>query len=167
MKKIIITTLCLAAFSLTACDKKVDTAESKDTATQQDSASLSTNNKSDIKADFEAIAKLSTSKSEEALKMQEDAANATDPAAAQNTIKKKKKYFKQFNEDLSKIKLKSSEVNDIRTQMINLNKTTFDMMDQSMSGTPDVNKITELQAQLEKDTANLSANMQKVEAMIK
>ena len=167
MKKIIITTLCLAAFSLTACDKKVDTAESKDTATQQDSASLSTNNKSDIKADFEAIAKLSTSKSEEALKMQQDSLNASDPAGAENAMENNKKYFNQFNDDLSKIKLKSSEVNDIRTQMINLNKTTFEMIDQSMSATPDVSKITALQAQVEKDTAALSATMQKVEAMIK
>lgn len=167
MKKIIMTTLCLAAFSLTACDKKVDQPESADKSSQQESNSLSTNNKSDIKADFEAIAKLSTSKSEEALKMQEEALNATDPAAAKNVVENNKKYFDQFNDDLNKIKLKSSEVNDIRAQMINLNKITFEMMDQGMSGTPDMNKITELQTKVEKATADLSANMQKVEAMIK
>lgn len=167
MKNIALTVLCSSMLLLTACDKKVDKAESSDNVTQQDSSSLSTNNKSDIKADFEAIAKLSTSKSEEALKMQQDSLNATDPAGAQNAMENNKKYFNQFNEDLSKIKLKSSEVNDIRAQMISLNKTTFEMMDQSMSATPDVNKMTELQAQVEKDTATLSATMQKVEAMIK
>lgn len=169
MKKLALTLLCSSMLALTACDKKAENAQSKDQAVQTDPSSLSTNNKSDIKADFEAIAQLSTSKSQEALETQKKVESAieNDPAAAQNTMADSKKYFTEFNDDLNKLQLKSSEVHEIRTQMINLNKLTFDMMDQSLSANPDANKIMEFQKQLESQTAALSAKMQQVEAMIK
>lgn len=169
MKKFIFTVLCSSMLILTACDKKTENTSSKEQTTQTETTNLSTNNKSDIKTDFEAIAQLSTSKSQEALEAQKkvESAMESDPAAAQSTMAESKKYFTDFNEDLSQLPLKSSEVNEIRTQMIGLNKLTSDMMDQSLSANPDANKIMEYQKQLESQTAALSAKMQQVEAMIK
>ena len=78
MKKLFVTTLCLTAFTLTACDKKpADSTTAKaETNVSAPAASLSNNIAADIKSDLEQLQTLSNTKAQEALSFQSDLTQA-------------------------------------------------------------------------------------------
>lgn len=152
MKKLFITTLCLTAFTLTACDKKpADSTTTKAEANVSAPAtSLSNNVATDIKSDLEQLQTLSNTKAQEALSFQSDltqAAQTGEKKALEAVVDKMDTYVDGFNDDLDTLKLKSSEAVNLRDKMKESNKIGLDLAEAGIDTTPDMNKITELQKQ--------------------
>ena len=150
MKKLLLATLCVSAFALTACDKKPADASASGTDSKPTAAavSLSTNNVADIKDDLMAIQSISTAKAKEALNFQTEvmqAAQKGDKEALKGVIDKMKTYVDGFNKDLDGIAIKSSEVASVRDKMKESNKLGVEMSELGLSGSPDQQKIMELQ----------------------
>ena len=152
MKNLFITTLCLTAFTLTACDKKpADSTTAKaETNVSAPAASLSNNIAADIKSDLEQLQTLSNTKAQEALSFQSDltqAAQTGEKKALEAVVDKMDTYVDGFNDDLDTLKLKSSEAVNLRDKMKESNKIGLDLAEAGIDTMPDMNKITELQKQ--------------------
>lgn len=146
MKKILIATLCTTALVLSACDKKAT-----DTAAATPAVQLSSNNTADIKNDMSAFETLSTAKAKEALDFQTkatQAAQAGDKNAAQTVISDMEKFFSSYNKELDSLALKSTEVDSLRQNTKKIMNLTVEMMKQGTSGTPDPQKMMDIQKQM-------------------
>ena len=162
MKKLLLTTLCVSAVALTACDKKpADTSSTGSdtkpattiTANTENkpvtpSTSLSQNNIADIKSDLTAIQTVSTNKSKEALSFQTEisqAAKTGDKNALKGIVEKMKTYVESFNNDLDALTIKSAEVASVRDKMKESNKLGVEMSELGLSGSADSQKVMEIQ----------------------
>ncbi len=99
MKKLLISTLCVASLALTACDKKPASGTasgSGSTAATAPAVTLSTNNAADIKNDLIQIQTLSNTKAQEAVNFQTEvmkAAQSGDKNAVGGVIDKMKAFI--------------------------------------------------------------------------
>ena len=171
MKKLLLATLCASAFALTACDKKPAdaTTSGADTKPVAAAVSLSTNNLADIKSDFTAIQAISVEKSKEALTFQTDvmqAAQKGDKDALKGVVEKMKTYVDGFNKDLDGLAIKSSEVASVRDKMKEANKLGVEMSEAGLAGSPDPQKIMELQKKGTELQQSLMTEMQALQAKI-
>jgi len=171
MKKLLIATLCVSAFALTACDKKP--ADASTASAENKSAvatvALSTNNVADIKHDLTAIQTISTAKAKEALDFQTEvmqAAQKGDKNALKTVVDKMKIYVEGFNKALDDIAVKSSEVSAIREKMKQVNLLGVEMSELGLSGTPDQQKIMDLQKKGTELQQSLLTEMQTLQAKV-
>lgn len=151
MKKLLIASLCITTFALTACDKKnaneitSNTSESTNTAAM---TSLSNNVLPDIKADLVQLETLSNTKAQEALSFQTEvsqAAQSGDPKALEAVVTKMDKYMDEFNDELDALKLKSTEAANLREKMKDSNELGLELAEEGIKKTPNMEKINELQ----------------------
>lgn len=163
MKKLLIATLCVSAFALTACDKKAaDT-----TTTTATAVSLTTNNAADIKSDLTAVETLSTTKAKEALDTQSklmESLQKGDKGALENMMKEMKTFIEGFNKDLAALPLKSTEVDATRNKMKEANDITLQLTETSMTAQPDQTKISELTTKMTEIQKELMTDMQTLKA---
>ncbi|OTG86448.1 hypothetical protein B9T31_08120 [Acinetobacter sp. ANC 4558] len=148
MKKLLISTLCISAFALTACDKKTENV--KPTIAENSTVSIvySDNVTADMNNDLEKIQTLSNTKAQEALKFQTDLAQAAqtgEKSALEKVIQHMTTYVEGFNKDLDALTLKSNEGNALRTKMKEVNHLSIELAEMSMKNPPDIEKITALQ----------------------
>jgi len=150
MKKLLISTLCVASLALVACDKKPhdNNASGAGTATTAPAVQYSTNNNADIKSDLTQVQTLSNTRAQEAVNFQTEimkSAQTGDQNAVKDTVSKMKSFVEGFNKDLDNLTLKSSEVDNFRNKMKETNTISIEMAEAGLSSPPDMNKITELQ----------------------
>ena len=128
MKKRLLASLCVAAFALTACDKKPNEApvatENSASMAQPAAVSYSSNNNTDIKNDLNQIQTLSNTRAQEAIDFQNKATQAAqkgDKATLTSIVTDMKTYITNFNKELTDLSLKSTEVDAVRSKMIESN----------------------------------------------
>ena len=173
MKKLLLASLCMTAFALTACDKKpndsTSTSTEKTTTATASTASLSNNVVADIRSDLDQIQTLSNTKAQEALKFQTDvtqAAQKGDKAALDKVVKQMDEYVDTFNDELEDLKLKSSEGDAVRSKMKESNKVGLELAEEGIKSPPDVTKITELQKKATEIQQALLQDMQSLQAKV-
>lgn len=171
MKKLLLATFIASTFALAACDKKPAdaTTSGSDTKSAAAAVSLSSNNIADIKSDFTAIQAISVEKSKEALTFQTEvmqAAQKGDKDALKGVVDKMKTYVDGFNKDLDGLALKSSEVASIRDKMKESNKLGVEMSEAGLAGSPDPQKIMDLQKKGTELQQSLMTDMQALQAKI-
>lgn len=151
MKKLLIASLFMTTFALTACDKKnanentENVSESANTSTM---TSLSNNVLPDIKADLAQLETLSNTKAQEALSFQTEvskAAQSGDPKALEAVVTKMDQYMDQFNDELDALKLKSTEAANLREKMKDSNELGLELAEEGIKKSPNMEKINELQ----------------------
>lgn len=154
MKKRLLASLCVAAFALTACDKKPNEApvatENSTSMAQPAAVSYSSNNNTDIKNDLNQIQTLSNTRAQEAIDFQNKATQAAqkgDKATLTSIVTDMKTYITNFNKELTDLSLKSTEVDAVRSKMIESNNLGIQLSEASIASNPDMKKITELQNQ--------------------
>lgn len=126
--KVLLTSLISSSILLTACsDKKNNTEQSKSseqsTSTQGNwqakSSELSSANTNDIKSDLTQLNKITNSANSKGLALREEAQNAAnDPAKVKDVLAKSQAIQKELQQEIMGLNLKSAEVQNIRTQMI-------------------------------------------------
>lgn len=150
MKKLLISSLCITALSLTACDKNNSDATTKNTNSTPAPAniSLSKDNVADIKNDLTLLQTLSNTKAQEALKFQEEANKAAEQGKAPElnaVVNKMENFVVSFNKDLDGLKIKSKEADSIRSKMKQSNDIGVELAKASIKNPPDMDKINTLQ----------------------
>lgn len=152
MKKILLSALCITAFTLTACDKKTDNTSAKtndaSSPTVVAPATLSQNNQVHMQSDLRLIQTLTNNKSQDALKFQtevnEAAQRGEEPDLKLISVKLET-YVNDFNKELDALKLQSSEVDSLRTKLKESNQIGLDLTKAGTSAPQDTAKIAELQ----------------------
>ena len=151
MKKLLISTLCVTAFTLTACDKKTNESTVKGneaSSTAATTVSLSQDNQAHIKSDLQLIQTLSNNKAQDALKFQTEATEAAQ-RGEQPDLKaiasKLETYVNDFNKELDALKLQSSEGDALRSTLKESNEISLELTKAGSSNPPDAAKIAELQ----------------------
>lgn len=179
MKKLLLTTVCMATLTLAACEKKgtepaVDqtTAASEVSSKQANAMAVqqSSNNVADIQADLLAVQTLSSSKAQEAVEFQKEVSatlEKKDPKQIQVMVKKTEDYVKAFNQELDALTLKSTEVNAIRKKMQEANNLGIELTKESTRSTPDTNKIGKLQTQAAELQQSIIQDVNTLEAKTK
>lgn len=171
MKKLLIASLCITAFALTACDKKTNDATSttSQTTNTAQASSLSHDNAGDIKSDLQQLQTLSNTKSQEALAFQDEATEAAqkgEKPALEALVKKMESYVTNFNKDLEGLNLKSSEASAVRDKMKKSNDLGLALAKAGIETPPNMTKITGLQKEATDLQQALLADMQSLEIKV-
>ena len=171
MKKLLIASLCMTAFPLTACDKKTNEGTTAPAETQAPAAmtTLSNNVVADIKSDLDQIETLSNTKAQEALSFQTEvtqAAQNADKKALDAVVDKMEKYVDSFNDDLEALKLKSTEADVLRDKMKDSNDLGLELAEAGVEPNPDMNKVTELQNKAVELQQSILKDMQALKAKV-
>lgn len=151
MKKLLISTLCVSALTLTACDKKTNESTVKGSeaaSTAQTTVALSTNNQAHMQSDLRLIQTLSNNKAQDALKFQTEANEAAQRGEEPDLkaiATKLETYVNDFNKELDALKLQSTEVDSLRTKLKESNQIGLDLTKAGTATPPDTAKIAELQ----------------------
>ena len=165
MKKLLIATLCMSALALTACDKKTaDTKATTDNAVT--TVTYSNNVTTDMRSDLEQIQSLSNAKAQEALKFQTEIAESAQKGnkdALKDVISNMSSYVESFNKDLDSLPLKSTEGNNIRTKIKDVNSMSVELANASMQSSPDIEKLTALQKKAVELQQSLLKDMQDIQ----
>lgn len=172
MKKLLIASLCMTAFTLTACDKKPNESATATSETQAPATmtALSNNVVADIKSDLEQIESLSNAKAQEALSFQTEVTQAAqngDKKALDTVVDKMEKYVDSFNNDLEALKLKSTEADVLRDKMKDSNDLGLELAEAGVETNPDMNKVTELQKKAVELQQSILTDMQALQAKVK
>lgn len=172
MKKLLIASLCMTAFTLTACDKKTNESTTAQPEAQAPATmtALSNNVVADIKSDLEQIEMLSNTKAQEALSFQTEvtqAAQNSDKKALDAVVDKMEKYVDSFNNDLEALKLKSTEADVLRDKMKDSNDLGLELAEAGVETKPDMNKVTELQKKAVELQQSILTDMQALQAKVK
>ncbi|MFH7810128.1 hypothetical protein ACE01U_15900 [Acinetobacter sp. BSP-153] len=179
MKKLLLTTVCLATLSLAACEKKgtepaveQTTSASETTSTEATTvvANHSNNNIADIQADLLAVETLSNAKAQEATAFQKEVAAVVekkDSTQLKAVLEKTETYVKQFNDELDALTLKSTEVDALRKKMQDANNLGIELTKESIETKPDSAKITELQNNAMELQKTIMADVTALEAKVK
>lgn len=169
MKKLLIASLCTTAVFLTACDKKSND-QSSPTATETvQSNTLSTNVNADIQHDLDLLDQISNTKAQEALAFQNEvtqAAQNNNKAELDAVVEKMDNYVDQFNDDLDKLALKSTEGASLRDKMKESNELGLDLAEAGVKEKPDMNEITELQKKAVELQQSLLQDMQNLKNQV-
>lgn len=177
MKKLVLVTLLGSFLTLTACSKPVTEVKKGETeavsapaATQ--SATLSTNNKADIRADLEAIQTFGMAQEKNAASLQQ----RLDAAMKKEDKVELKKLFTEFrafvqksNVELKALKLKSTEADQLRAKMIETSLVGLDMSEailESDMKNVDQAKMQPLQERAMKAQQELMAISQDIQSKI-
>ncbi|MDH1698723.1 hypothetical protein N5I05_09265 [Acinetobacter johnsonii] len=179
MKKLLLTTVCVATLTLAACEKKgtepaVEQMTSASEATSTEATTIvanhSNNNIADIQADLLAVQTLSNAKAQEAAAFQKEVSatlEKKDPAQIKAMVEKTETYVKQFNDELDALTLKSAEVDALREKMQDANDLGVELTKESTKTTPDSAKITELQNKATELQKSIIADVTALEAKVK
>lgn len=165
MKKILIATLCVSTFALTACDKK----STESPVTIAAASHLSHHNNADIKSDLTTLNTYISTQSQQKQDIQtkiKDATQHNDKAASKNRVKEAKDDADRFNQGLAQLKLKSSEVDALRNKTQVNNQLASELIEMQMSGVPDQAKITALTQKVEELQKDISEETQILETKI-
>ena len=169
MKKLLIASLCTTAVFLTACDKKSNDQSSPTAAETVQSNTLSTNVNADIQHDLDLLDQISNTKAQEALAFQNEvtqAAQNNNKAELDAVVEKMDNYVDQFNDDLDKLALKSTEGASLRDKMKESNKLGLDLAEAGVKEKPDMNEITELQKKAVELQQSLLQDMQNLKNQV-
>lgn len=172
MKKLLIASVCMTAFTLTACDKKTNesTTAQAENNTPATVVSLSNNVVADIKSDLEQIDTLSNTKAQEALSFQSEVAQAAqtgDKKALETVVDKMEKYADDFNNDLEALKLKSTEADSLRDKMKDSNDLGVELAEAGVDAKPDMAKVTELQKKAVELQQSILKDLQALQTKVK
>lgn len=165
MKNLVIATLCTSVLLLTACAKPSE----KQTAEQTQQVTYSQNNVEHIKADLSTVETLSNKKAEEGLEFQNEAVKASQSGKdedIQAVVNKMKTFVDGFNQELTALKLQSSEVNELRGKMIESNNLGLQLAQEGSSKAPNEQKIQQLQTQVTTTQEQMLDIMQKLQAKV-
>ncbi|WP_179999922.1 hypothetical protein [Acinetobacter sp. YH12239] len=169
MKKLLIASLCTTAVFLTACDKKSNDQSSPTAAETVQSNTLSTNVNADIQHDLDLLDQISNTKAQEALAFQNEvtqAAQNNNKAELDAVVEKMDNYVEQFNDDLDKLALKSTEGASLRDKMKESNELGLDLAEAGVKEKPDMNEITELQKKAVELQQSLLQDMQNLKNQV-
>ncbi|SEM09253.1 hypothetical protein [Acinetobacter sp. DSM 11652] len=169
MKKLLIASLCTTAVFLTACDKKSNDQSSPTAAETVQSNTLSTNVNADIQHDLDLLDQISNTKAQEALAFQNEvtqAAQNNNKAELDAVVEKMDNYVDQFNDDLDKLALKSTEGASLRDKMKESNELGLDLAEAGVKEKPDMNEITELQKKAVELQQSLLQDMQNLKNQV-
>ena len=169
MKKLLIASLCTTAVFLTACDKKSNDQSSPTAAETVQSNTLSTNVNADIQHDLDLLDQISNTKAQEALAFQNEvtqAAQNNNKAELDAVVEKMDNYVDQFNDDLDKLVLKSTEGASLRDKMKESNELGLDLAEAGVKEKPDMNEITELQKKAVELQQSLLQDMQNLKNQV-
>lgn len=169
MKKLLIASLCTTAVFLTACDKKSNDQSSPTAAETVQSNTLSTNVNADIQHDLDLLDQISNTKAQEALAFQNEvtqAAQNNNKAELDAVVEKMDNYVDQFNDDLDKLALKSTEGASLRDKMKESNELGLDLAEAGVKEKPDMNEITELQKKAVELQQNLLQDVQNLKNQV-
>ncbi|EZQ03015.1 MULTISPECIES: hypothetical protein [unclassified Acinetobacter] len=169
MKKLLIASICTTAVFLTACDKKSNDQSSPTAAETVQSNTLSTNVNADIQHDLDLLDQISNTKAQEALAFQNEvtqAAQNNNKAELDAVVEKMDNYVDQFNDDLDKLALKSTEGASLRDKMKESNELGLDLAEAGVKEKPDMNEITELQKKAVELQQSLLQDMQNLKNQV-
>lgn len=169
MKKLLIASLCTTAVFLTACDKKSNDQSSPTAAETVQSNTLSSNVNADIQHDLDLLDQISNTKAQEALAFQNEvtqAAQNNNKAELDAVVEKMDNYVDQFNDDLDKLALKSTEGASLRDKMKESNELGLDLAEAGVKEKPDMNEITELQKKAVELQQSLLQDMQNLKNQV-
>ncbi|QIO10127.1 hypothetical protein [Acinetobacter lanii] len=183
MKKLLLASLCMTAFTLTACDKKPNEATPTTTenttvttnapATTATSAApagvLSNNVVADIRSDLDQLQTLSNTKAQEALKFQNEvtqAAQKGDKAALDQVVDQMDKYVDAFNDELEALNLKSAEGDALRDKMKDSNELGLELAEEGVKTPPNTDKINALQKKATDLQQSLLQDMQSLQSKV-
>jgi len=148
MNKLILASIFFTTLTLTACDKKTENNASSETEVSKQKVTLSKNVNADIKHDLGIIDEISAKKAEEALKFQPEVSKAVqnnNKAELKAIVEKMETYVDQFNDDLDKLPLKSTEGLSVKEKLKDANKLGLDLAEEGIKEKPDSKEINELQ----------------------
>lgn len=179
MKKLLLASLCMTAFALTACDKKPNEATpstENTTATTNapvtnstDVGAMSNNVIADIRSDLDQIQTLSNAKAQEALKFQNEvtqAAQKGDKAALDQVVEQMDQYVDSFNDDLEALNLKSHEGDALREKMKDSNELGLELAEEGVKTPPNTDKINALQKKATDLQQSLLQDMQSLQSKV-
>lgn len=160
MKKFCITLLCATTVMLSACDQNNKTDQNQSVATHE----LSTNNIADIKQDLELLKKHSDEQAEKSIEFQDRFSNtlASQPSA-QLAMEEVTIFFNDSNKHLDALKIKSSEANQERQILKEINLLTIQLTQTAVSNQADPQKIEEIQIKLQNLQLQLNENRTNLE----
>lgn len=160
MKKFCITLLCTTTVVLSACEQKSKTDQNQTAETQ----ALSTNNISDIRQDLEILKKYSDQQAEKSIEFQDRFSNtlASQPSA-QQAMQEVTIFFNDSNKNLDALKIKSSEANQERLLLKEINILTIELTQEAVSKQADPQKIEAIQIKLQNLQQQLSENRTNLE----
>ena len=179
MKKLLLTTVCMATLTLAACEKKATETAVEQAATSSEAASTSAttivadhsqNNVTDIQADLMAVQTLSNAKAQEAAEFQKEVTTALqqkDASQIKAMVDKTETYVDQFNDELDALTLKSEEVDALREKIKDANDLGVELTKESTEAKPDTAKITELQTKATELQKAIVADVAALEAKVK
>nr|WP_174506955.1 hypothetical protein [Acinetobacter sp. Marseille-Q1620] len=169
MKKLLISTLCLVSFALTACDKKPQDTKAGGVvgnSSQPATASLSNNNISDIKNDLLQLQTLNNTQAQETANFQTEVIKAAQSGKVEEVrtvVDKMQAFVDGFNKNLDNIPLKSTEVSALKDKIKQSNNLGLELAQAGIANPPDITKINELQKKgtdLQKDILTEMQNLQ-------
>lgn len=177
MKKSVLAALISAMAVLTACSKPVTEVKKGESQTsavahQAQSTHLSTNNKTDIETDISAIQAFGMAQEQKAAPLEQrmdEAMQKQDQVALKSLFNEFRSFVEQSNNELSALKLKSTEANQLRGKMIESSLLGIEMSEILVSGSMeqvDQGKLQPLQEKVMKTQQELMAISQDIHTKI-
>lgn len=166
MKKLLLSTLCVSMLALTACGKN-EVTSSTNTTEASTAVTYSNDVVVDMRSDLDQIQALSNAKAQEALQFQtamSEAAQTGKKAELNKVVDQMKKYVDSFNKDLDGLHLKSTEGDNLRNKMKEVNNIGVELAVTSMNVPLNMEKITELQKNAMDLQQSLLQDMQKIQS---
>ncbi|ALH96478.1 hypothetical protein [Acinetobacter equi] len=166
MKKLLLSTLCVSMLALTACGKN-ETTSSTNHAEASSAVVYSSEVVVDMRSDLDQIQTLSNAKAQEALQFQTSIAEAVQKGKRDEVTKvvdQMKKYVDGFNKDLDGLHLKSTEGDNLRNKIKEVNNIGVELAVTGMNVPPNMDKIAELQKNAMDLQQSLLQDMQKIQS---
>lgn len=165
MKKLLLSILCVSSLAITACEKKP--LYNNDSRHAVAVIILSKDNAANIENDLTQLQTLSNTKAEEVGNLQTEimkAAQTGDLSAVRAKVDKLKIFVEGFNKELDELPLQSAEVSALKDKIKETNEISSQMAEASVSSSPDMDKITELQKKAIENQKVLLAEIQRLQA---
>ncbi|WP_286729319.1 viral A-type inclusion protein [Acinetobacter sp. UBA1297] len=180
MKKLLLTTACMACLAFAGCNKQTEPAASENTQTTTatntanttapaTTGSMTKDNHEDIRNDLNRLQVLANSKAEAAIDYQDQmmkAVQANNREQVMDIMKKMQGFMTEFNGELKKLSLKSQEVHELRNKFIHSNELGLELTKLSTEAKPDEAKIKELQQQVMDVQKEIMHDVQKLQAKV-
>lgn len=157
MNIVIILILSIVFSSITACSPSNTTQEKKHQFSQY--------NKLDIKSDLDILQTISTAEIQQDTKSNEGDSQLTDSENEkyrQRAIQNMRLFVHQFNNQLTNAQIKSSEVNQLRKDLIDANRIGLELSEEGIRTQPNEEKINQLQAKAQSIQNDIQDQMQQL-----
>lgn len=146
MKKLLLALLCGTTIVLSACVKKTNSDQVQAAVIQ----SYSQNNKSDIQQDLLILQNFSDLRAEQSIKLQDQfTGTLASQQSSKQALQKVEQFFLESDNELDALKIKSTEVDQRRQMLKQINRLTVQLTQESITERPDQKKMEDLHVKLQ------------------